>query len=193
MMRTIPLIVLLALLAGAPARAGDAIYYRTDENGVIILTNVPDRKELRAYPGLGPMKGIRSGAAFRDVITRTANRYGVQPDLVYAVISIESNFDQFALSRKGAQGLMQLMPATAQQLGVSDPFDAADNVDGGVRYLRYLLDKFGGDTRLALAAYNAGETVVLARGDVPPYRETRNYVRRILTRFGRTRTPYTDR
>ena len=112
---------------------------------------------------------------------------------MHAVIDVESNFNPDALSRKGAQGLMQLMPATAERFGVSNAFNPAQNIDGGTRYLRYLLDLFGGDKRLALAAYNAGENKVLAVKGVPPYRETRNYVAKVLRRFGHTRTPYFSR
>jgi soluble lytic murein transglycosylase-like protein len=187
--------LLLALLAGGAdaLRAGERIYYRTDENGAIVLTNVPDRKDLRAYPGFEGKGGRRSGERYKDLIHQTAVRHGLHPELIQAVIDVESNFDPNALSNKGAQGLMQLMPATAERFGVSNPYNPADNVDGGTRYLRYLLDLFEGDKRLALAAYNAGENRVLAAGGVPPYRETRNYVARVLQRFGHSRTPYLGR
>ncbi len=116
----------------------------------------------------------------RDV----AARYGVSPRLVAAIIEAESDFNPRAESRRGARGLMQLMPATASSLQVEDAFDPRSNIDGGVRHLRRLLDRFDGDLPVVLAAYNAGEQAVIQHGGVPPYRETRRYVRRILRRIG---------
>lgn len=113
-------------------------------------------------------------------IQRAAEKYNVPADLVRSVIRCESNFDARAVSRAGAQGLMQLMPATAGDLGVSDPFDIDQNVDGGTRYLRQMLDRFEGDIELALAAYNAGPGTVSRYGGVPPYRETRAYVKKVM-------------
>ncbi len=184
-------IVLTALVAAGMAGADDSIYFRTDENGAIVLTNVPDRSDLRAYPGFGRRRGRLTREVLRDLVASTALRHGVEPDFVEAVIDVESSFDPNAVSKKGAQGLMQLMPATARRFGVIDAFDPAENINGGVRYLRHLLDLFEGDKRLALAAYNAGENAVRAAKGIPPYRETRNYVARVLRRFGKTRTPYT--
>jgi soluble lytic murein transglycosylase-like protein len=176
------------VLAGAgliaPVLAGDEIYYRRDANGALVLTNVPDRADLRTYNGHNPLPVTRSGEEFRELIYRTAVKHGIHPDLVFAVAAVESNFNSRAVSEKGAQGLMQLMPDTAARFGVADPFNPADNVLGGVRYMRYLLDLFHGDSRLALAAYNAGENAVLAARSVPPYPETRRYVARILKMFG---------
>src|SRR2546426_6357219 len=176
------------VLAGAgllaPAVAGDEIYYRRDANGALVLTNVPDRPDLRAYRGPGPLPVTHSGEEFRELIERASLQHGIHPDLVFAVAAVESNFNSRAVSEKGAQGLMQLMPDTAARFGVVDPFNPAENVLGGVRYMRYLLDLFKGDSRLALAAYNAGENVVLAGRGVPPYPETRRYVDRVLKMFG---------
>jgi hypothetical protein len=117
-------------------------------------------------------------------IREVAVRYGVSPRLVAAIVEAESEFNPRAESRKGARGLMQLMPATATSLQVEDAFDPRSNIDGGVRHLRRLLDRFDGDLPVVLAAYNAGEQAVLQHGGVPPYRETRRYVRRILRRIG---------
>ena len=180
-----------------PAAAGEEIYYRRDANGALVLTNVPDRQDLRAYRGHGPLPVTSSGKEYRELIERTALQHGIHPDLVFAVAAVESNFNVRAVSEKGAQGLMQLMPETAARFGVVDeaqpqlPVAArreraagAENVLGGVRYMRYLLDLFKGDSRLAVAAYNAGENVVIASRGVPPYPETRRYVDRVLKMFG---------
>jgi len=183
MRRAACLILAVAALI-APALAGDDIYYRRNADGSLVLTNVPDRPDLRAYTGHGPLPVTRSGEEFRELIYRTAVKHGIHPELVFAVAAVESNFNSRAVSEKGAQGLMQLMPDTAARFGVADPFNPADNVLGGVRYMRYLLDLFNGDSRLALAAYNAGENAVLATRSVPPYPETRRYVARILKMFG---------
>jgi soluble lytic murein transglycosylase-like protein len=113
-------------------------------------------------------------------IDEIANRHGVNPGLVRSVIRAESAFNPWAVSRKGAQGLMQLMPSTASSLGVRDAFNPRQNIEGGVRHLRYLLDRYPGNTTLALAAYNAGENAVDRYGGVPPYQETQQYVRKIL-------------
>jgi soluble lytic murein transglycosylase len=120
------------------------------------------------------------GTAFDELIEREAKRQNIDASLVSALIRAESNYEPRAVSRKGARGLMQLMPATARRLEVSKPLDAAANVRGGVRYLRELVDRFGHRPNLVLAAYNAGEGAVETYGGVPPYRETVAYVSRIL-------------
>ena len=113
-------------------------------------------------------------------ITQAAAKYNLPCKLIKAVIKAESNFDAKAISSAGAQGLMQLMPATAEELGVKNPFDIAQNVDGGSRYLRKMLDRFNGEVKLALAAYNAGPGTVEKYDGNVPYRETQNYVKRVL-------------
>jgi soluble lytic murein transglycosylase-like protein len=125
------------------------------------------------------------------LVQQNATTWQVDPALVKAVIANESGFDANATSRVGAQGLMQLMPETAQSLGVRNPYDPHQNIAGGTRYLRGLLDRFGGDTRLAVAAYNAGPGAVEKYGDVPPYAETQNYVQNVLASYDRYRTPST--
>ena len=119
-----------------------------------------------------------------SIIQEAARRHDVDPNLVRALIKVESNFDAHAVSRKGAMGLMQLMPSTARTLNVSNPFDPQQNVDGGVRHLKRLLQDFNGDVKLSLAAYNAGAGAVTRSNGVPPYAETRNYVKRITTLYG---------
>jgi soluble lytic murein transglycosylase-like protein len=121
------------------------------------------------------------GSRYDAIIVAEAKRHDVDAALVSAVIRAESNYQPRSVSRKGARGLMQLMPATARRMGVRRPFDPRDNVRGGVRYLRQLADRFESRPELVLAAYNAGEAAVEAAGGVPPYRETVEYVRRILS------------
>jgi soluble lytic murein transglycosylase-like protein len=119
----------------------------------------------------------------RVLARATAERYGLDPELVLAVVAVESNFEPRAVSRKGAQGLMQLMPGTAGDLGVTDALDPATNLDGGARYLQALLRLYKGDLRKALAAYNAGPGAVARHGGVPPYRETQDYVRKVMKQY----------
>jgi hypothetical protein len=172
-------------LAGSPAQA--QIYTRRNDRGVMEATNAPEQNDYRlAYPGKGTL--IHSSAwrlrptysgEFDADISAAAAQHGVSVDLVRAVIQVESDYDHLAVSSKGAQGLMQLMPDTGRRMGVSNAFDPRQNIFGGVRYLRLLLDMFQGDVRLAAAAYNAGPNAVVRHGGVPPYRETRGYVQKI--------------
>ena len=141
------------------------------------------------------LEGFSTGDGKVDsFIVDSSNRHGVDPLLIYSIMHRESSFKKFALSNKGARGLMQLMPATAARLGVRDIFDPQQNIEGGVKYMRFLLNLFDGDVRLALAGYNAGEGAVLKyRRSVPPYRETQEYVRRISERYALMRDPSTAR
>jgi soluble lytic murein transglycosylase-like protein len=123
---------------------------------------------------------VAAGTDIRAIAIATARRHGLDPNLVLAVVSVESGFQADAVSHKGAQGLMQLMPATARDLGVADALDPAQNLDGGTRYLRMLVAQYGGDLGKALAAYNAGPGAVKRHGGVPPYRETHHYIDRVL-------------
>ncbi len=164
-------------------RSGDSIYQYVDRNGVIHFTNVPTSpryKKLR-----GPLKSsrftpMRLSPALHRTITQTSLLYRLNPALVRAVIQAESAYDPYALSPRGAMGLMQLMPETAWSLNVANPYDPKQNIAGGVRHLRYLLDRFEGDLELALAAYNAGETRVSRESRVPRISETQQYVRRVI-------------
>jgi soluble lytic murein transglycosylase len=173
------------LLPALTAGARGAVYTFTDENGVVHFTNVPRDERYR------PLDESTLPIRFRRVpmhwqydglIGLAARQHRVQPALVKAVIAAESNFDPGAVSRKGARGLMQLMPHTAEALGVGDPFQPAENVRGGTRYLRHMLDRYG-DLERALAAYNAGPSAVDRFGGVPPYPETRDYVKRVMTYY----------
>lgn len=131
------------------------------------------------------MKGFTTGDAMIDsFIVDSSRRYGIDPLLIYAQMHQESSFKLRALSNKGASGLMQLMPGTARRMGVTNIYDPKQNIEGGVKYMRLLLDLFGQDVNLALAGYNAGEGAVMKYGNsIPPYSETREYVRRISTRY----------
>lgn len=131
-----------------------------------------------------PAAWIAAAGEFAEAIAGTAERYGLDPALLAAVAAVESNFDPYAISHKGACGILQLIPETAERFGVDDMFDAEQNLDGGAGYLRWLLDRFNGRTELALAAYNAGEGAVDRHGGIPPYPETRAYVKRVMARHG---------
>lgn len=177
-------------LCSAPDAWSD-IYRYVDSNGVIHFTNTPNSPRYKLYMKEGrDNRGLtsRSWSAlgwdrlqkFDPLIGVVARRYGLDEALVTAVIKVESDFDHQAVSRKGAQGLMQLMPFTARDLGVRDLFDPIQNLEGGVRHLRYLLDYFNGRLELALAAYNAGRNAVLQYRGIPPYPETQQYVKLVL-------------
>ena len=140
------------------------------------------------YPEPVRRRSIRPmGSQFDTLIHDTARHTSLDPALLKAVMQVESAFDKYALSSKGASGLMQLMPATASRYGVASVFDPAENVLAGARYLRDLLDLFDGDTRLALAGYNAGENAVARYGGIPPYAETRDYVTKVMRLYARYR------
>lgn len=145
---------------------------------------VPDEvlEELAAAVAEIPAAGADD---LHRLAAEAARRHGLAPELVRAVVKVESAFRPDAVSPKGARGLMQLMPGTAAELGVVDVFDPRQNLDGGARHLRTLVDRYNGDLRLALAAYNAGAGAVARHGGVPPYRETRDYVERVLRQLPR--------
>jgi hypothetical protein len=179
----------LGLLVSSQARA--QIYTRVNPNGVVEATNIPDGPGFRlTYAGKGTLihsRGFFRGAytgQFDPHIIAAAALHGVSVDLVKAVIAVESEFDPLAVSSKGARGLMQLMPFTAQRFGVTDSFDPRQNIFGGVQYLRFLLDMFQGDVALALAGYNAGENAVTRFRGIPPFKETRTYVQKIQALLG---------
>jgi len=168
-----------------PVWAAGGVYKFVDSRGVAHFTNVPN--DSRYVQILKPKKRTRpsrppQNSGYDGLIRLTAAEHRVSPALVKAVIAAESSFNQHAVSKKGAQGLMQLMPETAAELGVQDAFSADQNVDGGARYLREMLDRYG-DLSRAIAAYNAGPAAVDRYGGIPPYRETRDYVKRVLNYY----------
>jgi soluble lytic murein transglycosylase-like protein len=179
--------VAASLAAAVPADA--QIYSWRDDAGTLVLSNKPREGTAPvlsyAVPKTDAVRATRSapaaqGRLYDEVIIEHSKMHNIRPDLVRAVVQVESAFNPYAVSPKGAQGLMQLMPATARALGVSNPFNPLDNIRGGVRYLRQLLDRYDNDEVLALAAYNAGPEAVAKYGQkVPPYRETRNYVTKV--------------
>ena len=167
----------------APALAD--IYRYTDENGVMHITNLPTSPDYKLWIKERRVI-IKAGidmTQYGPLIQKASDKYKVDYSLVKAVIKAESNFNHKAVSPKGAQGLMQLMPRTASTLQVKDSFEPESNIEGGVKYLRYLMNVYNGHLPLALAAYNAGEKAVAKYGGVPPYAETKGYVKRVLALY----------
>jgi len=166
------------------------IYVYRDSRGILHFSNVPNHSGYQALTREGSAASRPSSlpsGRFEEIIRTTSDRYVVDPHLVRAVIKVESDFQSQARSRKGAQGLMQLMPETARLHNVNNVYDPHDNIDGGVRHLRLLLDRYQGDLRLSLAAYNAGIKAVERHGGVPPFAETKEYIRRVLDHLDRYR------
>ena len=180
------LVAVVLFLMAPPCQAD--IYKYTDVEGVIHLTNVPTEHDvpyvlvMREKRVIFQLKG--DIVPYDDLIAQASERYSIDSALVKAVIKAESNFNHRAVSPVGARGLMQLMPATAATLQVKDSFHTETNIDGGVRYLRYLMNMFNGNLPLVLAAYNAGENAVMRHNNrIPPYPETQTYVKRVLNYF----------
>ncbi len=177
-------IVVITLCAPLSAVYAD-IYKYEDSEGVLHLTNVPSNHKAKYVMIMREKrvhfpKGIKV-SDYDKIIAKAANKFNLDVALIKAVIKAESNFNHQAVSPKGAKGLMQLMPQTASALNVEDAFHPENNIEGGARYLRYLLNLYRGNLTLALAAYNAGEGAVAKyKYNVPPYRETQTYVKRVL-------------
>lgn len=207
-MRTARLLTALGLLlASAAAHGMELVVFRSErslvververDEGLLVLVlpgggrlGVPEEEILQRFEGYipppeerEPEKPLPPSLPYREIIARACQENQVDWKLVAALIRVESNFDPRAVSPKGAQGLMQLMPSTQADLGVKDPFSPEENIQGGVRYLRWLLDAFQGDLELTLAAYNAGIRRVQAIQAVPPIPETQRYVARILALY----------
>lgn len=163
--------LIFGIVCGVSAQAG--IYRYVDEQGRVHFTNVPTSNKFRFYSNEGDKYRLDS------LIDHCAKKYKLDSALIKAVIKVESDFNPTVVSRKGAQGLMQLMPETAREVGVSNPFDPTQSVHGGALYLRRMLDSFNLNLDYALAAYNAGPNAVRKYGGIPPYEETLNYVKRV--------------
>jgi len=167
----------------AEERTREAVYQYVDSNGVAHFSNVPTNthyKRIRGERALVRPRPALPSLKFNEAILENSLKYSLNPALVHAVIRAESAYNPNAVSSKGAMGLMQLMPGTASRLRVSNPYDPAENVSGGVRYLRLLLDRFEGNLELALAAYNAGEWRVSRESRIPQISETQQYVRKVI-------------
>jgi soluble lytic murein transglycosylase-like protein len=196
------IVIALILLASTGVPASAQIFSWRDAQGQLVVSDRPrdDGGQMVTY-AVPRSASVRSttpadltsrSAAFDDYIEVHAASQGVSPDLVRAVIQVESAFNPEAVSPKGAMGLMQLMPATARELDVDNPFHPEDNIRGGVAYLRQLLDRYDGNVELALAAYNAGPGSVAKYGTVPPYRETQDYVKKVTGKSGPVAPPPPD-
>lgn len=206
MLRASGLVVALALLALPATAAADTIYSYVDADGVVHFTtkgNVPNAKlYLKSEPKNPPPGAVRPGVVpfspqdheltrysrYDEHIRQAATLYQIPEQLVRAVIKVESDYDPRAVSYAGARGLMQLMPETAERLGVKDINDPRENIFGGVRYLRLLANMFNGDLDFTIAAYNAGEGAVIQHGGVPPYAQTRDYVVKVTKFYRRYRS-----
>jgi hypothetical protein len=195
--RALLLAPLLVAASMTPVSGADKIYATRDANGTIVISDHPidEPTVIYAVPGAPryvtttPVstddESISARERYEPLVIEHSNKHSLRPELVRAVIQVESAYNPRALSPKGAMGLMQLMPETARVLGVQRPYDPAQNIAGGTRYLRLLLDKYNGDEVLALAAYNAGSGAVDRHGrKVPPYRETQDYVRKVSLSAG---------
>lgn len=176
---------LLAVNLSLPLSAWATIYTFTDEAGTVHFTNVPDDPRYRPTTGQRNPSPVasRNTVIYDEHIREASLLYQIDPLLIKAVIQAESNFDCRAVSKKGAKGLMQLMPETAKDLNVYDPFDPQANILGGTLYLRQLLERFDGDLKMVLAAYNAGPNRVETLGEIPNIPETQTYVRRVLGNY----------
>ena len=183
----------ILVVALAPRAVEAQIYVSRDASGTLVLSDQRIDAPIAVYAveGAPAIRTTRPRAAnasrFESIVQQHASRQALRPELVRAVIQVESGYNPRATSPKGAMGLMQLMPQTARELGVRDPYDPEENIRGGTRYLRQLLDKYRGNEDLALAAYNAGPGAVDRHGEkVPPYRETKDYVRKVGSAAGKS-------
>jgi soluble lytic murein transglycosylase-like protein len=194
-LNTLALIV-SAILIALPLSSQAKVYRYIDPNGRLLLTDKPKhggyiplvKTERGWVPQYRYTLDPNNRRELSPYIRKAANRHRLPYHLLHAVITVESAYNAHAVSHAGAQGLMQLMPATAERFGVKDPFNPKQNINGGSRYLSYLMKLFNGDFHLALAAYNAGENAVKRHGNrIPPYKETQNYVRKVMKYYKKYR------
>ena len=187
MLRTLGLLAGLMLLLWPPgpdADASEIIYYYLDEEGTHHFTDSPTSDLYRPF-AVFSAKAPDSAVQLEKSIERYSRQQGIDPDLIRAMIQVESGFEPSAVSSAGAQGLMQIMPGTQEKLGLEDPFDPEANLKAGIRYFRELLDRFQ-CLEIALAAYNAGPSRVEREGGIPPLKETQEYVQKVLDIYSRT-------
>ena len=177
-------VTLIVTFMAIPQAKAD-IYVYIDQNGVCHFTNAPTSGKYKVYMREAAFKpsAARTMKQYDQVIAEAANSNGLSPHLLKALIHVESAFNPKAVSKKGALGLTQIMPDNLDRLNVRNPFDPKDNIMGGARYLKAMMDRFGGRLNLALAAYNAGPSAVERYRDIPPYTETRSYVEKVLKYF----------
>ncbi len=189
-------LIIGSILSQASGAQAEILRYR-NADGHVHFTDTrmtrsgqqPRHKVAPSSPSRGSARSMQR-AQLVVLAHRLARQYAIDEHLVQAIITVESNFNPYAVSRAGAQGLMQLMPATAMRYNVDDPFDPRANVEGGVRYIKDLLQRYAGDVRWALAAYNAGEGAVARYGGIPPFPETRQYVKRVMALYSPMYQPY---
>ena len=183
------LVCLVLLVAVCPGTAGADIYRYIDADGVVHFTNTPTTQGYTLFLKVKERSGgnrFNPGPdAYDNIISQAAGRFGVDKALIKAVIHAESSFDPNAVSRKGARGLMQIMPQNDSFLNISNPFDPSQNIMGGTRYLKQMLVRYNKKLALALAAYNAGPTAVDKYKRIPPYAETQEYVRKVMDLYSR--------
>ena len=194
-MKCVTVLFTLCCLLFFPTPSSADIYRYVDEKGVVHFTNCPRDSKFKPYLRESkedqvvtrtvslPLPPIKNTGDYDSLISECSEKYQVDFALIKAIIRAESGFNPLAISRKGAKGLMQLMPETAQRVNVSNIFNPRENIEGGVRYFKYLLSLFNNDLRLSLAAYNAGENVVAELRSIPPYRETVDYVKKVLNYY----------
>jgi hypothetical protein len=175
--------LVLTLRSGGQIVCERSVIARIEPDEVPYPEPTPPEKAIEEVPVASSTATTEAPAPYGDLVERFASEQHVPAKIVHAVIKVESNYQEHARSRKGAMGLMQLMPETARRFAVVNPYEPSSNIEGGIKYLRVLLDRF--ELPLALAAYNAGEAAVLKFGGIPPYPETQNYVRRVLASLAR--------
>ncbi|MEN8232108.1 MAG: lytic transglycosylase domain-containing protein [Thermodesulfobacteriota bacterium] len=186
-MRLVLFIIFVSVLLPSFSITKAAMYSYVDQFGRLHFTNVPTDPRYKEDPRFDAIRKTAVQGRYGQFIRTAAERYSLDPELIRAIIKVESSFNPFAVSEKGAMGLMQLMPGTAEEMQVAAPFEARDNIMGGSRYLRKLLNLFEGDLRLGLAAYNAGPNKVLENRRIPKFPETEQYVEKVLREYGKTR------